>query len=129
MIMKKESICTQRAPAPVGPYSQAVRAGNLLFLSGQIALDPATGQLVSGDVRDHTKQIMANLKAVLEKAGASLDNVVKTTIFLTDMQDFAAVNEVYGSYFTADPPARSCVQVTALPKGVPIEIEMIAQLD
>lgn len=127
--MKKESIRTEKAPAPVGPYSQAVKAGNLLFLSGQIALDPATGQLVAGDVREHTKRIMENLKAVLEAAGASLDNVVKTTIFLTDMGDFAAVNEVYGSYFTAEPPARSYVQVAALPKGVPIEIEMIAQLD
>ncbi|HHW55242.1 MAG: RidA family protein [bacterium] len=127
--MKKEAINTQRAPAPVGPYSQAVRAGNLLFLSGQIALDPATGQLVDGDVREHTKRIMENLKAVLEGAGATLDHVVKTTIFLTDMGDFAAVNEVYGSYFAAVPPARSCVQVAALPKGVPIEIEMIALLD
>jgi 2-iminobutanoate/2-iminopropanoate deaminase len=129
MMMKKEAINTQRAPAPVGPYSQAVRAGNLLFLSGQIALDPATGQLVDGDVREHTKRIMENLKAVLEGAGATLDHVVKTTIFLTDMGDFAAVNEVYGSYFAAVPPARSCVQVAALPKGVPIEIEMIALLD
>jgi len=128
-MMKKEAINTQRAPAPVGPYSQAVRAGNLLFLSGQIALDPATGQLVDGDVREHTKRIMENLKAVLEGAGATLDHVVKTTIFLTDMGDFAAVNEVYGSYFAAVPPARSCVQVAALPKGVPIEIEMIALLD
>ncbi|MGB4376338.1 MAG: RidA family protein [bacterium] len=127
--MKKESIRTEKAPAPVGPYSQAVRAGNLLFLSGQIALDPATGQLVDGDVREHTKRIMENLKAVLEGAGATLDHVVKTTIFLTDMGDFAAVNEVYGSYFAAVPPARSCVQVAALPKGVPIEIEMIALLD
>lgn len=127
--MKKEAINTQRAPAPVGPYSQAVRAGNLLFLSGQIALDPATGQLVDGDVREHTKRIMENLKAVLEGAGATLDHVVKTTIFLTDMGDFDAVNEVYGSYFAAVPPARSCVQVAALPKGVPIEIEMIALLD
>ena len=124
--MKKESVLSDQAPAPVGPYSQAVRAGGFLFLSGQVALDPATGQLVEGDVVAHTRQIMANLKGVLAAAGLSLADVVKTTIFLTDMGDFGAVNGVYGEYFSSDPPARSCVQVAALPLGVPIEIEMIA---
>ena len=127
-MMKKESVLSDRAPAPVGPYSQAVKAGGFLFLSGQVALNPATGKMVDGDVVAHTRQIMANLEAVLAAAGVSLADVVKTTIFLTDMGDFGAVNEVYGEYFTEDPPARSCVQVAALPMGVPIEIEMIAIL-
>lgn len=126
--MKKEIVLSDQAPAPVGPYSQAVKAGGFLFLSGQVALDPATGQLVQGDVRVHTRQIMANLKAVLAAAGASWAHVVKTTIFLADMGDFGVVNGVYGEYFEDNPPARSCVQVAGLPMGVPIEIEMIAVL-
>lgn len=127
--MEKKIICTDKAPAPAGPYSQAVKVGNLLFISGQIARDPATGELVQGDIKAQTRQIMENIKEILAAAGASLDHVVKATIFLGDINDFAAVNEVYGAYFSADPPARSCVQVAALPKGVPIEIEMIAVVD
>ena len=127
-MMKKESILSDQAPAPVGPYSQAVKAGGFLFLSGQVALDPATGKMVEGDVVANTRQIMANLEGVLQAAGASLADVVKTTIFLTDMGDFGAVNGVYGEYFPENPPARSCVQVAALPLGAPIEMEMIAVL-
>jgi 2-iminobutanoate/2-iminopropanoate deaminase len=115
------------APAPVGPYSHAVRTGDLLFCSGQIPLDPATGQLVSGNIQSQTERVLENLKAILAHEGLSLANVVKTSVFLVDLADFAAMNEVYARYFTSDYPARSTVQVAALPKGARIEIEVVAQ--
>ncbi len=118
-------IHTQHAPAAIGPYSQAVAANGFVFTSGQIALDPATGEVVPGSIREQTQRICENLKAVLAAAGSSLEKVVKTTCFLADMADFAAFNEVYGSYFTGK-PARSCVAAKALPKGVLAEIEAIA---
>ncbi len=118
-------IHTQHAPVAIGPYSQAVAANGFVFTSGQIALDPATGEVVPGSIREQTQRICENLKAVLAAAGSSLEKVVKTTCFLADMADFAAFNEVYGSYFTGK-PARSCVAAKALPKGVLAEIEAIA---
>lgn len=120
-----ERIFTDNAPAAIGPYSQAVAANGLIFTSGQIALDPATGEVVAGGIREQTQRICENLKAVLAAAGSSLENVIKTTCFLADMSDFAAFNEVYGSYFTGK-PARSCVAVKALPKNVLAEVEVIA---
>lgn len=120
-------VSTDNAPKAIGPYSQAVKCNGMVFTSGQIPLDPATGAMVGGeDARAQTTQIMKNLAAVLEAAGSSFDKVVKTTIFVTDLNDFAAVNETYGAHFKAAPPARSTVQVAALPKGARVEIEMIA---
>ena len=118
-------IHTQNAPAAIGPYSQAVKANGLVFTSGQIALDPATGAVIKGGIREQTARICENLKAVLAAAGSSLDKTLKTTCFLADMNDFAAFNEVYGQYFS-EKPARSCVAVKALPKGVLAEVEVIA---
>ena len=126
--MAKTVVSTESAPGAIGPYSQAIRAGELLFLSGQIPLDPATGQLVSGSIEDETRQVMRNLEAVLKAGGATFDHVVRTTIFLTDLGDFAAVNQVYGTYFKDAPPARATVQVAALPRGVRDEIDAIAHL-
>lgn len=126
--MAKTVVSTESAPGAIGPYSQAIRAGELLFLSGQIPLDPATGQLVSGSIEDETRQVMRNLEAVLKAGGATFDHVVRTTIFLTDLGDFAAVNQVYGTYFKDAPPARATVQVAALPRGVRVEIDAIAHL-
>lgn len=123
----KESVTSAAAPAALGPYSQAIKSGNYLFCSGQMGLDPATGELLEG-VGPQTRQTLANLKAVLEAAGTSFGKVVKTTIFLTNMGDFATVNEIYGALFDSAPPARSTVQVAALPKGGLVEIEMIAEL-
>lgn len=113
-------------PAPVGPYSHAVRVGDLLFCSGQIPLDPATGQLVPGDARAQTERVLENIKAILAHENLGLDRVVKATVFLTDLADFAFMNEVYARYFTRDFPARSAVQVAALPRGAKVEIEVIA---
>ena len=124
--MSKKIILTQDAPQPIGPYSQAVRVGDLLFCSGQIPLDPVTGQVVSQDVMGQTKKVMENLNAVLIAAGCSWSSVVKTTIFLKSMNDFPKVNEVYGAHFSKEPPARSTVEVARLPKDVLVEIEMIA---
>lgn len=124
----KEIISTQNAPAAIGPYSQAVRAGNLLFVSGQIPVDPATGEVVEPTIQAQAKRSLENVKAVLEAAGASLDNVVKTTVFLKSMDDFVEMNRVYKTFFTADCPARSAVQVAKLPKDVLVEIEAIAAL-
>lgn len=126
--MQREVIATDRAPAAVGPYSQAIRVGNLVFTAGQIGLDPATGALV-GDVEEQTRQVMSNLQAVLAAAGSNLRNIIKTTIFLADLADFQTVNAIYGSYFPQQPPARSTVQVAALPRGARIEIEAIALVD
>ena len=120
-----KAVFTTKAPAAIGPYSQGIVVNNLFFSSGQIPLT-AEGQLVEGDVKEQTHQVFQNLKAVLEAAGASLETVVKATVFIKDMNDFAAVNEVYGEYFSAHKPARSCVEVARLPKDVLIEIEVIA---
>jgi 2-iminobutanoate/2-iminopropanoate deaminase len=120
---------TDQAPKAIGPYSQAVRAGQLLFLSGQVALDPATGQMVEGDVAVQTRRVMDNLAAVLKSAGLSFANVARTTIFLADMSDFAKVNEVYGSYFSEPYPARATVQVARLPRDARVEIDVIASFD
>ena len=122
----KKIISTSEAPAAIGPYSQAVRCGNFLFCSGQIPLDPKSGQIVSGDIAAQTRRVLDNIAAVLRAEGLSFDSVVKTTIFLTDLGDFQTVNEIYGSYFKENPPARSTVQVAALPKGANVEIEVIA---
>jgi 2-iminobutanoate/2-iminopropanoate deaminase len=126
--MEKQIINTGDAPAPIGPYNQAVRAGNLLFISGQICLDPATGQLKNSDLQEETHQVMHNLKAILQAAGATFSSVVKTTIFLTDMNRFSEVNEIYGKYFSDAFPARETVQVSALPRFVNVEVSMIASL-
>jgi 2-iminobutanoate/2-iminopropanoate deaminase len=126
--MKKKIINTPQAPKPVGPYSQAVQVGNLLFCSGQISIDPKDNAVKAGDVKAQTKMVMENIKALLTAAGGAFENVVKTTIFLKRMGDFISVNEVYAGYFVNDPPARSTVEVSALPKGVDVEIEVIASL-
>ncbi len=119
-------VSTEKAPAAIGPYSQAVAAGPYLFCSGQIPLDPATGRLVPGGIEGQTRQVLDNLSAVLAAGGSCLEDVVKTTVFLSDLSDFAAMNGVYAAYFPAAPPARSTVQVAALPKGAAVEIEAIA---
>ncbi|MGQ9531898.1 MAG: RidA family protein [Desulfotomaculales bacterium] len=124
--MTRKIVQTDEAPAPVGPYSQAVRAGDWLFLSGQVPLDPATGELVGEDAAAQAARVLENIGAILRAADMDYADVVKTTIFLTDLRDFAAVNEVYARYFSERPPARSTVQVSALPKGARVEIEAIA---
>ncbi|SRR5579871_4476269 len=124
--MEKKIIQTNSAPAPIGPYSQAIQAGNLLFISGQVAINPATGNVEAKDAIDETHQVMHNLKAILSEAKLGFDNVVKTTIFLSDMALFPTVNEVYGKYFTGAFPARETVAVKGLPKNVNVEISMIA---
>jgi 2-iminobutanoate/2-iminopropanoate deaminase len=129
MAQTKTMISTSLAPAAIGPYSQAVRVGDLLLTSGQVALDPATGALVAGGIREQTKRVLDNLAAVLEEAGLDMANVVKTTVFLKNMSDFAAMNEVYARYFALEgvvPPARSTVEVARLPKDALVEIEVIA---
>ena len=125
----KQAISSPGAPKAIGPYSQAVRAGQLLFLSGQVALDPATGQLVDGDISAQTRRVFDNIRAVLDAAGRSFADVVRTTVFLADMNDFAAVNEVYGQYFKEPYPARATVQVARLPKDARVEIDLIASYD
>lgn len=122
----KEIISTDKAPGAIGPYSQAVKTGNMVFVSGQIPIDSASGQFVSEDVAEQTDQVFKNLQAVLEAAGSGLDKVVKTTVFLADMNDFAAMNEVYGKYFTDNYPARATVQAARLPRDARVEIECIA---
>ncbi|MFQ5694861.1 MAG: RidA family protein [Terriglobia bacterium] len=122
----KTTIATEKAPGAIGPYSQGVKANGFLFCSGQVALDPATGQVVSGDIRAQTERVLKNLEAVLTAAGSSLAEVVKTTVFLTDLNDFAAMNEVYGTFFPENPPARATVEVRRLPKDVKVEIDLIA---
>ncbi|HEX8020622.1 RidA family protein [Mucilaginibacter sp.] len=122
----KTIINTNNAPAPIGPYSQATLAGGFLFVSGQIPIDPLSGELISSDIKAEATQVMENIKAILTEAGLGFDNIVKTSIFLTDLQNFAQVNEVYGTYFSADFPARETIQVSALPKGVNVEISVIA---
>jgi 2-iminobutanoate/2-iminopropanoate deaminase len=122
----KSIIFTEKAPAPIGPYSQAVQTGNMLFISGQIPIDPETNELISGSIKDEAEQVMQNLSALLLKAGFSFENVVKTTIFLSEMNHFGDVNQVYGSYFKSDYPARETVAVLGLPKNVNVEISLIA---
>jgi reactive intermediate/imine deaminase len=123
----KQAISTKDAPGAIGPYSQAIRSGELLFLSGQIPIDPATGQLVTGDIAAQTRRVMENLRAVLAAAGSSFADVVRTTIYLVDLGHFTAVNEAYGSCFEAPYPARATVQVAALPRGAQVEIDVIAR--
>lgn len=125
-IMTKKIIQTDKAPAPIGPYSQAVMVNNMLYVSGQIAINPANGQLVLDNIIEETQQVMNNLKAILEAADMDFSNVIKTTIFLKDMNQFSSVNEVYGAYFKSDFPARETVQVAALPKFVNVEISVVA---
>lgn len=124
--MSKQAILSQDAPAPIGPYSQATRVGDWIFISGQIPIDPNTGELISGGVAAQTKQVLQNLQAVLTALGLNLDSVVKTTIYLTDLTMFSEMNEVYATYFRPPYPARATVQVSALPKGAQVEIEAIA---
>ena len=124
--MEKQIIKTDNAPAPIGPYNQAILIKDTLYISGQICIDPATGSLKNRDIQDETHQVMQNLKSILSQAGMSFNNVVKTTIFITDMNQFSEINEVYGRYFESDFPARETVQVSALPKFVNVEISMIA---
>jgi 2-iminobutanoate/2-iminopropanoate deaminase len=124
--LPKKIVMTSQAPKPIGPYSQAVISGGLLFASGQIALDPESGQIVDGDVTAQTEQVMKNLMAVLKEAKMGPENVVKTTVFLMDMADFPKMNEVYGRYFSKEAPARSTVQAAGLPRGVRVEIDLVA---
>lgn len=124
----REPISTPEAPGAIGPYSQAIRTGQLLFVSGQIPLDPATGALVPGGIADQTDRVLRNLGAILVAAGTSLDRVVKTTVYLADMSEFAAMNEVYGRYFTAPAPARATIQAARLPRDVRVEIDLIAEV-
>jgi 2-iminobutanoate/2-iminopropanoate deaminase len=128
--MEKKIIYTDKAPKPIGPYSQAATAsGTMIFTAGQIPLDPVSGQLVEGDIKAQTRQVMKNIDAILKQAGVSFASVVKTTVFLKDMNEFPPMNEVYGEYFKENPPARSTVEVARLPKDVRVEIEVIALID
>lgn len=125
--MAHQIVSTEKAPKAIGPYSQAVVAGDFVFLSGQVPLDPATQQMVQGDIRLQTERVMENLAAVLQAAGVGFENVVKASIFLTDLNDFAVVNEIYGKRFARNPPARSTVQIAGLPRGAKVEIDLIAR--
>jgi 2-iminobutanoate/2-iminopropanoate deaminase len=124
----KDVVFTPRGPKPIGPYSQAIKANGFLFVSGQVALDPQTGEFTGADVRQQTERVMENLKAILEASGVSLAHVVKTTVYLRDMNEFTAMNEVYGRFFTVAPPARSTVQAARLPKDALVEIDVVAVL-
>ena len=121
----KQVIFSEKAPAAVGPYSHAIDCGDLVFLSGQVPLVPETGLIAAGDIVEQTRQMMTNIQAVLESCGLKFENVVKTTVFMTDLKDFTTFNEIYAEYFPSDPPARSCVQVAALPKGALVECECV----
>ncbi len=125
----REKIQTDGAPAAIGPYSQAIRASGFIFASGQIPIDPTSGQFVGGGISEQTEQVLRNLAAVLEAAGSGLDRVVKTTVFLVDMGEFAAMNEVYGRFFTSEPPARSTVAVARLPRDARVEIDVVALVE
>lgn len=126
--MSKDVVTTPNAPAAIGPYSQAVRSGHLLFLSGQIPLDPATGQLIAGDITAQTERVLKNLAAILEAAGSGLDRVLKTTVYLKDLAEFGKMNEVYGKFFGEKPPARATVEVSRLPRDAAIEIDLVAEV-
>lgn len=128
MAYTRQAVATDQAPKAIGPYSQAVKAGTLVFVSGQIPIDPATGEFVPGDVKAQTDRVMKNLTAILEAAGTSMDAVIRCTVYLADMDDFAAMNEVYGSYFTQPAPARATIQAVRLPKDARVEIDVIASL-
>ena len=128
--MKQKGICSAEAPAPVGPYSQAVEYGDLWFVSGQLPMDPSSGEIVAGGIEKQTAQVLENIGAILRAGGYSFSHIIKTTIFLTDLQHFGRVNEIYADYFSGEPyPARSCIGVSALPKGAMIEIEVMARVD
>ena len=127
--MAREIIATDGAPKAIGPYSQAVKAGGMVFISGQIPIDPKTGMVVQSDIKTETKLVMENAKAIITAAGGSLSDIVKATIYLKNMSDFAAVNEIYGSYFPVDPPARATVEVSRLPRDVAVEIDFIAVME
>ena len=122
----KNAVITDRGPKPIGPYSQAIKANGFVYLSGQVALEPKTGEMVGSDIRQQTERVLENIKGILEAAGVNLHHVIKTTVFLKDMNDFPAMNEVYARYFTSAPPARSTVQVSRLPKDSLVEIEVVA---
>jgi len=124
----RDVVLTDRGPKPIGPYSQAIRANGLLFISGQVALDPKTGEMTEADIRKQTERVLENVRGIVEAAGSKMTHVVKTTVFLKDMNDFGTMNEVYSGYFTSTPPARSTVQVSRLPKDALVEIEVIAML-
>ncbi|PYT46611.1 MAG: reactive intermediate/imine deaminase [Acidobacteria bacterium] len=124
----RDVVLTDRGPKPIGPYSQAIRANGLLFISGQVALDPKTGEMTEADIRKQTERVLENVRGIVEAAGSKMTHVVKTTVFLKDMNDFGTMNEVYAGYFTSTPPARSTVQVSRLPKDALVEIEVIAML-
>lgn len=124
--MEKKVIRTEKAPAPIGPYNQAIQYGDMLYVSGQIAIDPSTGDLVQGNIQEETHMVMKNLKAVLNEAGMDFSNIIKSSIFIMDMGQFAQINEAYAEYFGENPPARETVQVAGLPKGVNVEISVIA---
>ncbi|WP_092346927.1 RidA family protein [Candidatus Chrysopegis kryptomonas] len=124
--MERKVVYTEKAPKPVGPYSQAIIAGDFIFTAGQIPIDPKTNQVVQGDIKEQTKQVLENLKAVLESAGATFDDVVKVTVYMRDLNEFSAMNEVYSEYFKNSPPARTTVEVSRLPRDVKIEIDLIA---
>lgn len=124
----RQAVSTSSAPKAIGPYSQAIRAGSLLFVSGQVPIDPATGNLIEGDIAAQTRRVFDNIGAILDAAGASFDHVVRTTVYLADMNDFAAMNEVYGTYFSSPAPARATVQAARLPKDARVEIDVIASL-
>lgn len=126
--MGKQVICTEKAPSAIGPYSQGVRVGQWIYVSGQIPIDPATGEMVKGDIVEETHRVLKNAKAIIEASGASMSDVVKVTIYVEDLKDFSVINEIYGQYFTSNPPARSCVEVSGLPKGAGLEMEMVAYL-
>ena len=126
---EKSVIQTPKAPAAIGPYSQGVKAGDLIYTAGQIGLAPDTGELVPGGIQAETRQVLSNIQNILEAAGSSMKNVLKTTVFLRDLNDFAAMNAVYAEFFSENPPARSTVEVAGLPKGVAVEIEVVAVLD
>ena len=125
----RQAVATPSAPAAIGPYSQAIRAGSLLFVSGQIPIDPSSGTLIEGSIAEQTHRVFRNIGAILEAAGASFDHVARTTVYLADMNDFAAMNEVYGSYFTSPAPARATVQAARLPRDARVEIDVIAVLE
>jgi len=124
----RQAVATPNAPQAIGPYSQAVRAGNLLFVSGQVPIDPATGQIIDGDIKAQTDRVMRNLAAILDAGGASMAHVVRCTVYLADMNDFTAMNDVYGSYFSQPAPARATIQAVRLPKDARVEIDVIASL-
>ena len=124
--MKKKIIATPKAPAAIGPYSQAIRIGDFLYTSGQISLDPETMEMITGDIEVETEKVLKNIEAILKDAGLNLNNIIKTTVYLTDLSEFARMNQVYENFFTDTKPARACVQVAALPKGAKVEIDVVA---